>query len=235
MPVSLDWSPQGDRLLLGYEPGGLVALGLGSEGDGENDVLQVLPVTAVEPATAAWSPTGEEVAFVAADDQGTPGALFLVGVEPAPRSIEPLVDGSPGLAVFGLSWLPDGRSLLFSQGDASIAHATNTDLWRIGLDGEGRRLVASAGSAAPVADIDLFAPSPDGRAVAYTVVVPGDSGPAFHSLWIRDLGRAGPTRSRCPQTSTFRNCGGRAPGWCSERSTGRARRHYRAGCSRSTE
>jgi dipeptidyl aminopeptidase/acylaminoacyl peptidase len=151
-------------------------------------VLQVLPVTAAEPATAAWSPTGEEVAFVAADDQGTPGTLFLVGVEPAPRSIEPLVDGSPGLAVFGLSWLPDGRSLLFSQGDPSTAHATNTDLWRIGLDGEGRRLVASAGSAAPVADIDLFAPSPDGRAVAYTVVVPGDSGTAFHSLWIRDLG-----------------------------------------------
>lgn len=183
-PRSIDWSPQGDQLLLGYEPGGLVALPV----DGEGEVRQVLPIVeAPAPEDAALSPTGEQVAFASGGDARGGRGLYLASVEPASDRVRPLVEASPDRAVFEFSWLPDGRSLLFTEGDASAARSTNTDLWRITTDGEGRRLVASAGSAAPVADIDLFSPSPDGRAVAYTVVVPGESGAQFHSLWIRDL------------------------------------------------
>ncbi|MBA3414736.1 MAG: PD40 domain-containing protein [Chloroflexia bacterium] len=188
-PRSIDWSPQGDQLLVGFEPGGLVALSLGGAGE----VRPVLPVTeARSPWGAAWSPTGEQVAFVADGERGDRQVLYLAGAEPMDGGPRALVAVPSERAIFAFSWLPDGRSLLFTEGDPSPARTTNADLWQIDLDGEGRRLVASAGSAAPVADIDLFAPSPDGRAVAYTVVVPGDLDAAFHSLWVRDLaaGRA---------------------------------------------
>jgi hypothetical protein len=61
------------------------------------------------------------------------------------------------------------------------------DLWRINSDGTDRKLVASAGSVAPVARVVGATPSRDGRSVAYIVLIPGDGGDAFDSLWVRDL------------------------------------------------
>jgi WD40 repeat protein len=182
--TSIDWSPQGNQLLLGYEPGGLVALGLGDGGESR----RLLPVTAAHaPKGAAWSPTGEQVAYASGREGDRRQALYLFATSASSEPPRPLVDEPTERSILDFAWLPDGRALLFTEGDGSPARSTNTDLWRIDADGEGRRLAASAGSAAPVADIDLFAPSPDGRSVAYTVVVPSDPDDTFHSLWIRDL------------------------------------------------
>ena len=184
IPVSLDWSPQGDQLLVGFDPGGLVALSV-------DDLLGVRVVASVaevtRPGEAAWSPTGQQVAFTARAPTGEHRALVVTNANDRSAGSVVLQSEVPGRAVFEFAWLPDGRSILFTEGDSANANAVNADLWRVRADGSDRQLVASAGSAAPVANIDRFVPSPDGRAVAYTVVVPGEREPMFHSLWLRDL------------------------------------------------
>jgi hypothetical protein len=89
--------------------------------------------------------------------------------------------------VTGLAWLPDGSALLFAERAAPGAPPLAGGLVAVGPDGSEPRVVASAGRVAPVAEIVHFAPSPDGRSVAYSVAVPSPDGPAFHSLWLRPL------------------------------------------------
>jgi hypothetical protein len=83
--------------------------------------------------------------------------------------------------------LPDGVSLLFTEGGAPGSAITGIDLWRVDASGQNRALVASAGTVAPVARIANLSPSPDGRSAAYTVLVPGSGGPAVDSVWVRSL------------------------------------------------
>ncbi|MFM9107937.1 MAG: hypothetical protein ACKOWF_14710 [Chloroflexota bacterium] len=209
-PRSIDWSPQGDRLLVSFEPGGIVAMPV----DGSGAPALVVPeAEAPWPAVARWSPTGQGIAFISAREGepvrglavveampaagvgGGEGTLAPVQATPGATPVATPVGGLDVIAgdrdrpVLSFAWLPDGQSLLFTEGgprDGSGAPA-NADLWRIETDGDGRRLIASAGSAAPVADVTLIAPSPDGSAVAYTVSIPGAEGEQFHSLWVRDL------------------------------------------------
>ena len=179
---SLDWSPQGDRVLVGDGQGGLIAIDIDESAPNPVAVVNGDDGTA---ESAVWSPTGEQVAYLSAE--GDRHSLFVAGVTTSGGAPRRLAEAGAGRTVFDFTWLPDGRSLLFTEGDPTSARSTNADLWQIAAEGGDRQLVASAGSAAPVADIDRFAPSPDGRAVAYTVVVPGENAPWFHSLWVRDL------------------------------------------------
>lgn len=179
--ASLDWSPQGDRLLVSSPSGGLIAL---PAGGGEIEVVFEASA-AMAPGYAAWSPTGEAIAFLAPAGGEQPADLFLLSTVPSPSTPEVLVDAATsGRSVGDLAWTPDGRRLLFTLGGAGGV----ADLWRIATDGSERRVVASAGSAVPVGRIALIAPAPDGEAVAYTVSVPVEAGQRFHSLWVRSLG-----------------------------------------------
>lgn len=203
-PRSLDWSPQGDLLLAAFSPGGLVALPV--SGDGPPAVVAG-PDAAPWPAVARWSPTGESVALVSGSSDQRFGELLVIpaagrvaatpvagqGTPAATPGATP-VAASPALTdprrgqVENIAWLPDGRSLLFTERPIGPGTGANADLWRIGADGGDRTLVVSAGSAAPVASVALVSPSPDGSSVAYTVTVPGVGGPPrFHSLWVREL------------------------------------------------
>jgi dipeptidyl aminopeptidase/acylaminoacyl peptidase len=196
---SLDWSPQGDRLLISSPSGGLVAL---PAGGGDGDVIFDAS-EAMAPGHAAWSPTGEAIAFLAPSGGERPADLFLVRTVPSPSAPEVLVDvATTGRSVGDLAWTPDGRDILYTLGGAGVGAAA--DLWRIATDGSERRVVVSAGSAVPVGRIALIAPSPDGEAVAYTVSVPGEEGPRFHSLWVRSLGSeaAPPVRLSVPDGET---------------------------------
>ncbi len=96
-------------------------------------------------------------------------------------------DPAQGRLVVDFAWLPDGVSLLFTEGGVPGSAITGIDLWRVDANGENRALVASAGTVAPVARIANLSPSPDGRSVAYAVLVPGSAGPAVDSVWVRSL------------------------------------------------
>jgi dipeptidyl aminopeptidase/acylaminoacyl peptidase len=191
-PSSIDWSPQGQAILVGFRDGGIASAPIGNG----SPKLLISPDAARRPQGAAWSPTGQEFAFLDRSGASQPQALSRAGIAagtptPAkPTVVAPSGDSAASIASF--AGLPDGRSLLFTQ-SGGVLGSGSTDLWRIGIDGSDRKLVASAGVAAPVAQVAQFAPSSDGRGVAYAIDVPTDAGPRFDSLWIRDLESGRPT------------------------------------------
>ncbi len=180
---SLDWAPQGGRLLVTFSPGGLVAL----PAEGRDDPIVLVGEEATtSPAAGAWAPTGEAIAFLDPAGGAAPTGLLTATIAPDTAPPAAVWSPAPGRSVTGFAWTADGRALLVAEGTASGSPAGVGNLWLIFRVGD-RRLVASGGVAGPVAAIVDLAPSPNGRAVAYTVAVPEESGARFHSLWVRDL------------------------------------------------
>lgn len=177
----VDWSPQGDRILVGFRDGSLFDVQLAEDGatalsigPGEGQVLQ-----------PAWSPTGEAVAYVAASNDERQRTLQIYHA--GSGEISTVVDPPDGRFVVEFVWMPDGVSLLFTEGGELGGAVSGIDLWRVKADGESRELLASAGMVAPVAQIGTMRPSPDGRSVAYVVLVPGEGAPRVDSVWVKDL------------------------------------------------
>jgi hypothetical protein len=193
-PASVDWSPQGAAILIGFRDGGIASIPVG---DGAPKLL-LAPNVARHPEAAAWSPTGQDFAFLDRTGADQPLALYRASVAAgasAPKIVAPSGDSAASIQRF--AWLPDGRSLLFTQEGGALGSGS-TDLWQVGADGAGRKLVASAGVAAPVAQINQFAPSTDGRSVAYAIDVPTAGGPKFDSLWLRELDSGRPIQAPMP-------------------------------------
>jgi hypothetical protein len=181
------WSPQGDLLLVTFAEGGIVAI----PNDGDPEVI--VPGDAASNFNqAAWSPAGDAIAFmasVATDSSEDTRQLVVAPV--VDGAIDPaafVVASRAGDGVSAFSWLPDGSGLVYTErGD--IGGTTGGDLFTVQADGSDPRLIASAGRAAPVAQIVDFAVSPDGSSLAYTIATPDSTGERlmFHSLWVRAM------------------------------------------------
>jgi Tol biopolymer transport system component len=184
-PDAIDWSPQGDRLLVSFQHDGMVSIDV----EGNHAVAPLGPTEGVVTAPA-WSPTGESVAYIAESSASQGRTLRLLNVSGG-SSAEVAAPLEGGFIV-DFAWMPDGVSLLFTEGGQRGGAVTGVDLWRVNADGSGRALIASAGTVAPVARITKERPSPDGQSVAYIALVPGQIEPQVDSLWVRDLAsRAG--------------------------------------------
>ena len=179
---SIDWSPQGDRVLAQLQPADIVEFA--ADGDSAPVPLDFggASGSVIEPA---WSPTGQNIAFIAESDDGETRSLQML--DTVTGKISTLVTPLRDRLVVDFAWLPDGVSLLFTEGGVPGSAITGIDLWRVDANGENRALVASAGTVAPVARIANISPSPDGRSVAYSVLVPGSAGPVVDSIWVRSL------------------------------------------------
>jgi hypothetical protein len=183
----VDWSPQGDRLLVAFATGGIVTVPL----NGDPSVT-LTPQQAPGPIDAAWSPAGDAIAYVNRTSDTASAGLYLVSTTSQAGTPRALVgssaQGEP--SVRRLAWHPSGRSIFYTRASSANGLAVGGDLFQIDPSGGGPTIVASAGRVAPISAIVDFVPSPDGRAVAYTIVVPGPNGPTFNSLWIQQLGTA---------------------------------------------
>jgi len=179
---TIDWSPQGDRVLAQLQPADIVEIA--ADGDSAPVPLDFGDASGsvIEPA---WSPTGQSIAFIAESDDGETRSLQML--DTVTGKISPLVTPLRDRLVVDFAWLPDGVSLLFTEGGVPGSAITGIDLWRVDANGENRALVASAGTVAPVARIANLSPSPDGRSVAYSVLLPGSAGPVVDSIWVRSL------------------------------------------------
>lgn len=178
--ATVDWSPQGNRILANFGDSSLFVTDAGPELNLEPIELDV--ATVVNPA---WSPTGEAIAFLSMTASENLRGLFIYDLNDGAmiEAVQPAEDRY----VVEFSWLPDGVSLAFTEGGQLAGAVTGIDLWRVRADGEGRRLVASAGTVAPVARITRISPSPDGRSIAYAVLIPGAGRPTVDSVWVRDI------------------------------------------------
>ena len=179
---TIDWSPQGDRVLVSLPSGRIVDFVVGE--DAGPTVLDVGAERGlvIEPR---WSPTGQTIAFISESSEGT--SRTLKRLDPSDGEVSEVVTPGEGRVVVDFAWMPDGVSLLFTEGGEPGRAATGIDLWRVDADGENRQLVASAGTVAPVARIANLSPSPDGRSVSYSVLVPGPAGPLVDSVWVREF------------------------------------------------
>jgi hypothetical protein len=188
--TALEWSPQGDQLVSTFEGGGIVSVPL----DARMPPL-LLVSASVAPLTtfAAWSPAGDQIAYINATAPGAAADLWVVRTgddasTPIAVPARVVAASENGATITALAWRPDGSSIFYTQTSVPGGAATGGDVFSIAPSGADRRVVASAGRAAPVAEVVRFAPSPDGRSAAYTVFVPRAEGLVFHSLWVRPLG-----------------------------------------------
>jgi hypothetical protein len=157
------------------------------------------PKDAPGPIDAAWSPPGDAIAYVNRASVESSAGLYLASTTKpdTPRVlIPPGPDGGP--SVRRLAWYPSGKSILYTRASSTNGLPIGGDLFQISPSGGGPTIVASAGRVAPISSIVDFAPSPDGRAIAYTIVVPGQNGPTFNSLWIQQLGTSNRQRLSTP-------------------------------------
>jgi hypothetical protein len=132
------WSPDGRRIAFAaFAPG---AAGRNGEsaiyvaGADGSHVHRITPT--LSWATAArWSPDGRWIAFDQADRPGGAHDIFLV--HPDGGGLHPIPTATGASASCCPQWSPDSRSLIYVSGTSSAA----VHLWRVNLDGSGRREV----------------------------------------------------------------------------------------------
>jgi Tol biopolymer transport system component len=197
---TIDWSPQGDRVLAQVQTRDVIEIATGADGA---PVLIDFGGAAGSVIAPAWSPTGQSIAFIS--ESGDEATRSLNMLDTSSGEITTVVSPLTGRLVVDFAWLPDGISLLFTEGGGPGNAITGIDLWRVDSNGENRALVTSAGTVAPVARIANPSPSPDGRSVAYSVLVPGSRGPAVDSVWVRSLESGVGFRIPLPSVASVEN------------------------------
>ena len=190
----IDWSPQGNQLLAAFAGGGIVSLPL----NGEAAALMT-PQQAPGPLAAAWSPAGDALAYVSRDNADAPSRLYRLDLssDSEPEELYPRTPDANS-SVTNLEWLPDASAILFTRTNPDDNLPQGGDLFQIPARGGDATIVVSSKRAAPVAAIDEIVASPNGRAIAYTAVVPGTEQPEFHSLWLQQFGTNNAVRITTP-------------------------------------
>ena len=125
-------------------------------------ILSGPALTGTAPSDLSWSPDSTRLAFRWNDQAGSRREIWMV--EADGDQLRRLTSDTEGASSVGeLSWLPDGRGLVYLR---------SAELWRTDLAGESLRLAAFAGGPSNLAV------SPDGRHAS--VLLDGD-------LWLVDL------------------------------------------------
>ena len=91
-----------------------------------------------------------------------------------------------GRYVRSLAWGSEKVGLVFALRAASSNFSLPNDLYYLPRFGQSMQLLATAGIAAPAAVVDEVAVAQNGTTVAFTVLIPGQVGLRFHSVWVTD-------------------------------------------------
>ncbi len=183
--VTLDWSPQGNRILLGDRSGALVDVGL----DGEVDIIETrAPLAGLEQA--AWSPRGDVIAVLARDPDGA-GSLALVNPanDPARVNVIAPVGRADGRAksIEAFDWKPRGDGIVFIEAQRDDTKAIDGMI--VGWDRatNSTQVLATGGQGGPSGSVTWLSVAPDGKAVAYIVTMQGGGGSSFVGLFVRSM------------------------------------------------
>ena len=156
-----------------------------------DDKLKVTEVFAARNQTVtavAWSPSEQSIAVGSWDGSHQSAALTTVSVQSpdAPgTSVLALPEGD-GRYVRSLAWGSEKVGLVFALRAASSNFSLPNDLYYLPRFGQSMQLMATAGIAAPAAVVDEVAVARNGTTVAFTVLIPGQVGLRFHSVWVTD-------------------------------------------------
>ena len=136
------WSPDGERLAFAiYEEPWPVRTALytvrvdGSEASRIADIAVVSEESGGPPTLMSWSPDGERLAFVMADEEGESGGVYTV--RPDGSDLRQVIDWQTpewSWIVSQVSWSPDGSMLLIvSAHQIFVIHTDGTDLHRFDI------------------------------------------------------------------------------------------------------
>ncbi len=182
--LMVDWGAQGNRIVVA-SPGGQIAIAaLGGEAAPIQTPAGVASIRDVE-----WSPRGDTIALLTAgnDDLTRIGLIDPSVASPEFQVVVPVDDSAEDGQIRSFSWLPDGSGLVYLTGSGDYTDAAGGQLFSVNLETKEQRLVATAGQGGPSATIVDFSISPDGKAVAYTIMLPDAGVWRFNSLWVRSL------------------------------------------------
>lgn len=183
--VTLNWSPQGNRILLGDASGALIDIHL----DGE--------VTRIEPRVSlsglervAWSPRGDVIAALIRDADGL-GSLALVDPASDPARVSVIApvgkSGDQARSVETFEWKARGDGIVFIEARRGDDGPTDGNV--VGWDRatNSTQILATGGQGGPSGSVTWLAVSPDGKALAYIVTMQGGEGSTFVGLFVRSM------------------------------------------------
>jgi len=182
--LMVDWGAQGDRIAVASSDGMLASVGL----DGSVTAIATPPGIA-SVRDIEWSPRGDRIAMlgVGQDNVARIGLIDAAASTPRFLPVAPIDEGGEQEQIRSFSWLPDGSGLVYLSGTDGDTNTFGGQLYSLDLETMSQRIVATAGRGGPSATINDFSVSPDGKAVAYTIVLPDGGNLRFNSLWVRSL------------------------------------------------
>lgn len=187
--VLVDWGLIGNQVAVATANGGLALVPPSGK-------VRSLTIDLKGQAIRAMriSPRGDSVGLLTVDAAGR-GTVSLASLtdtqSPAPRALVGYgVDRQHSITAF--AWLSDGQHVLYTQADPGADPRTGGELYSMTVKTREQRLIDTGGRAGPAAGIVAFAPSPDGKTIAYVIGVREVSGWVANSLWVRSL-RGGAT------------------------------------------
>lgn len=139
------------------------------------------------------SPRGDAIALLTTDAAGR-GTVSLVSLaDGKTQTPKPLVGYATDTrrSITAFAWLSDSQHLVYTQAHAGGDPRSGGELYVMNVSTKDRRLIDTGGRAGPAAGIISFAPSPDGKSVAYVIGVQESSTWVANSLWVRSLRGSG--------------------------------------------
>lgn len=186
--VMVDWGLVGNQIAVATSGGALVLIP--ATGGARTVPLELKGQTI---RAMRISPRGDTASLLTVDaaGRGTVVMVSLGGGKPqAPNGLVGFaVDHQHSVTDF--TWVSDGQHLLFTQANPGSNPLTGGELYLLDAKTRDVRLVDTGGRAGPAAGIIGFAPSPDGKTVAYLIGTPEGSSWMANSLWVRSLRGAG--------------------------------------------
>lgn len=178
----LDWSPEGDRILV---LGGIDNPDLGGRAwfvdldTGQYTPVDISQVSDARQITSAsFSPDGQAIVYAKSDCYQCGSEIWRISV--GQQGEKQLLLEDPELRVEDVLWSPDGRYIAFTQWRETAEFATG-ELWIADPQGDIKRLL----SPVTTGYYKRFTPvwSPDGRNVAFVL----GKEPPFGDVYIADV------------------------------------------------
>jgi Tol biopolymer transport system component len=183
-PSSVTWAPDGKSLIVvdtDETPAPLAVVPV----DGGKPAILTKPPEGSDDTTPAVSPDGQAVAFVRNSGSDGGADIFLADLRGG-QARRLTFDNHP---IRGLSWLPDGREVMY----ASNRYSNGYRLWRLPAYGGSPKDFILSGKAA-----NFPAVAPTGNKMAYT------NSPTVSAIWRATLGADGPSDERAVLRSNGR-------------------------------